>query len=75
MSKISVGDLNDHTLEKRKYLENLGYTYRCIWESDFDKQMQEDSTIKSFIQQPDIVTPLELREAFLEVALRLTLCI
>ena len=58
VGQISMGELFDHTLEKRKFLENHGYTFRCIWETDFDKEMEEDSTIKSFVQQLDIVTPL-----------------
>ena len=36
VSKLMMGELYDKTLEKRAYLENLGYTYRSIWESEFD---------------------------------------
>ncbi|XP_053392045.1 uncharacterized protein LOC128554759 [Mercenaria mercenaria] len=59
-----MGDLYDKTVEKRKYLESEGYTYRCIWESDFDKLLKEDQHMKTFVDQLDIVTPLEPRDAF-----------
>jgi len=62
--QITMGDLYDKTLEKKKYLEDHGYTYKCIWESDFDLCMERDSDMKAFVDQLDIVTPLEPRDSF-----------
>ena len=57
-------DLYDKTIEKKRYLENLGYTYQSIWESDFDKPCQDNPNMKSIIESLDFVTPLEPRDAF-----------
>ncbi len=45
-------------------MENLGYTYRCIWEADFDKQVLEDHVMSSYINHHGIIPPLEPRDAF-----------
>ena len=64
VTQMSMGDLYDKTIEKRKYLEDLGYSYRYIWEADFDKQCHENPAMKSFIDKLELVTPLEPRDAF-----------
>ena len=63
VNHMTMGDLHDRTLEKRKCLEELGYTYRCILEAEFDRQCQENPDLKSFINELEIVTPLEPRDA------------
>lgn len=63
VNQLTMGELFDKTIVKRKYLEDLGYIYRSIWESDFDRQCQENGHMKSFVEQLDIVTPLEPRDA------------
>ena len=64
VSKLTMGELYDKTLEKRTYLENLGYTYRSIWESEFDQQCQQCEDMKRFIQTHKVLTPLQPRDAF-----------
>jgi len=64
VNQMTMGDLYDKTLEKKRYLENLGYTYQSIWESDFDKQCRDNSDMQLFIDGLDLTTPLEPREAF-----------
>ena len=64
VNQMTMGDLYDKTIVKQKYLENLGYNYKCIWESDFDEQLNTDPEMKAYIEQVDIVTPLEPRDAF-----------
>lgn len=47
---MTMGDLYQRTLEKRKYLESLGYTYLQMWESDFDHAIESTEDMKSFIE-------------------------
>ena len=37
VNQMTMGEVFDKTLEKRRFLESQGYTYRFIWESDFDR--------------------------------------
>ena len=62
--EISMADLYDKTLEKRRYLESEGFTYRCMWECDFKQQLSENTAIKAFVDALEIVSPLEPRDAF-----------
>ncbi len=64
VNQMTMGELFDKTLEKRQYLEQQGYTYMCIWESDFNQQCQKSPQMRYFMEQLDIVTPLEPRDAF-----------
>jgi G:T-mismatch repair DNA endonuclease (very short patch repair protein) len=50
-------------LEKKIHIEKQGYTYSCIWECEFDRNIREDAKIKRFVDSIDIVTPLEPRDA------------
>ena len=63
-NQLSMGELHDKTLEKQRYLESLGYVYRFIWESDFDRQIADDASMRSIIEGFEIVSPLEPRDAF-----------
>ena len=59
-----MGDLLEETLDKQRYIENEGYIYRCKWECEFDKEIAENERIREIVNQTDIVTPLEPRDAF-----------
>lgn len=61
---MSMGELYDKVIEKKTYLESLGYRYESIWESEFDEQCQKNPTVRSFVENLDVVTPLEPRDAF-----------
>ncbi|XP_045201509.2 uncharacterized protein LOC123555044 [Mercenaria mercenaria] len=64
VNQLTMGELHDKTIEKQRYLENDGYTYICICESEFDKQVSNDSNMRSFIESLGIISPLEPRDAF-----------
>ena len=64
VNKLTMGELYEKTLEKKQYIQDQGYTYMSIWESDFDQQLTDNSDMRSFIEQLNIVTPLKPREAF-----------
>jgi hypothetical protein len=44
-------------MEKKIHIEKQGYTYSCIWECEFDRNIREDAKIKRFVDSIDIVTP------------------
>ena len=64
VNQTSMGKLFDKMLEKKQYLENLGYIYESIWESEFDKQCQESADMKGFVENLELMTLLEPRDAF-----------
>ncbi|XP_052806406.1 uncharacterized protein LOC128235642 [Mya arenaria] len=64
VNQMTMGELYDKTLEKKRYLESFGYLYRSIWESDFDQECKENPDMRSYIENLELVTPLEPRDAF-----------
>lgn len=64
VQRMTMGDLYQRTLEKRRYLESLGYTYLQMWESDFDRAVESAEEMKSFIENLEMISPLEPRDAF-----------
>lgn len=61
---MTMGDLYQRTLEKRRYLKSLGYIYLQMWESDFDRAVESTEEMKSFVENLEIISPLEPRDAF-----------
>lgn len=59
-----MGELYDKTLDKRKYFEDFKFSYRYILESNFDQQCESNLQMKAFVEQLDIVMPLEPSDAF-----------
>ena len=59
-----MGDSYQRTMEKKRYLEDQGYIYIGKWECEFDKEVQEDDTLRSFVRHSEMITPLEPRDAF-----------
>jgi hypothetical protein len=41
-----MADLYHLTMEKKAHIEKQGYTYNCIWEWEFDRNIREDVNIK-----------------------------
>lgn len=54
---MTIGDHYQRTLEKRKYLESMRYTYLQMWESDFDRAIESTEEMKSFIEHLEIAPP------------------
>ncbi len=59
-----MGELYQKTMDKRRYLEDLGYTYTCIWESEFDAQLKQNCVMSAFIDGLEMIFPLQPRDAF-----------
>lgn len=61
---MTMAYLYQRTLEKKSYIESLGYTYISKWECEFDREILDNPNIKSFVDGINYVTPLEPRDAF-----------
>ena len=62
--QLSMADLYANTMEKKHYLESEGYSYVCIWECEFKKELENNAAMKCYIENLDLVTPLAPRDAF-----------
>ena len=60
----TMEDLHQETLDKKQYLENLGYRYLSLWECDYEREIQSNGSMRSFVDSFCIVDPLEPRNAF-----------
>jgi len=61
---MTIEDLYQGTMDKKIYLESMGYTYISIWECEFDKEIEQNKTIKEYVDSIEIITPLGPRDAF-----------
>jgi hypothetical protein len=61
---MTMGDLYQRTMEKKRYLEDQGYIYVGKWECVFDREVRENDTLRNFVQQSERINPLESRYAF-----------
>ena len=57
-------DLHQGTLDKKQYLENLGYRYVSMWECDYEREIQSNGSMRSFVDSLCIIDTLEPRNAF-----------
>ncbi|WAR10239.1 hypothetical protein MAR_035315, partial [Mya arenaria] len=64
VSKLTMDDLYQKTLDKQKYLEDRGYVYQSIWESEFEQQMKNNQEMAAFVHDLEHVTQLQPRDAF-----------
>ena len=58
-----MGDVYDETIQREKWLRDLGYDVKTIWEHDFRK-LRETDKVQHFLDTFDIVIDLEPRDAF-----------
>ena len=56
--------LAEDTLEKVRYLEDLGYHVKAKWECVLYKQMEQDEEMKRYFEEYEIMDPLQPRDAF-----------
>lgn len=64
VTNSTMEDLHQGTLDKKQYLENLGYKYVSMWECDYEREIQSNGSMRSFVDSICIVDPLEPRNAF-----------
>ena len=56
--------LAEDTLEKVRYLRDLGYHVKEKWECVLYKEMEQDEEMKRYFEEYEIVDPLQPRDAF-----------
>ena len=56
--------LAEDTLEKERYLKDLGYHVEGKWECVLYKEMEQDEEMKRYFEEYEIMDPLQPRDAF-----------
>ena len=57
-------ELYEDTVRKVDYLEDRGFEVVQKWECQLKKEMKEDEELKRYIDEHELVDPLQPREAF-----------
>ena len=60
----TMEQLYKDTLRKVKYLKDQGFNVEQKWECEFKKEMEEDGEMKQFLEEHELVDPLQPRDAF-----------
>ena len=63
VTKLTMEELYQKTLDKKYPFENEGYIYISKWESDFDRDLSQNEAMATFIQNIELVTPLQAKDA------------
>ena len=63
-TKQSQAELFALTMKKMKFLKEKGYKYRCIWECQYEKLLENNAEMREFVQSLDIQSRLCARESF-----------
>jgi hypothetical protein len=59
---MTMGDLYQRTMKKKRYLQGQEYIYVGKWECEFDREVRENDTLRNFVQQSEMINPLEPRD-------------
>ena len=57
-------ELYEDTIRKIDYLDARGFEVVQKWECELKKEMKEDEDLKRYIDEHELVDPLQPREAF-----------
>ena len=57
-------ELYEDTVRKADYLKDRGFEVVQKWECELKKEMKEDEELKRYIDEHELVDPLQPREAF-----------
>ena len=57
-------ELYEDTIRKVDYLEDRGFEVVQKWGCELKKEMKEDEELKRYIDEHELVDPLQPREAF-----------
>ena len=60
----TMEQLYKDTLRKVKYLKDQGFNVEQKWECEFKKEMKGDEEMKQFLDEHELVDPLQPRDAF-----------
>ena len=64
VNEKSMEQLYKDTLRKVNYLKDQGFNVVQKWGCEFTKEMKEDEEMKQFMEDHELVDPLQPRDAF-----------
>ena len=64
VNQKTMEQLYKDTVRKVKYLKDQGFNVEQKWECEFKKEMNEDEEMKQFLEEHELVDPLQPRDAF-----------
>ena len=64
VNQKTMEELYNHTMKKVNYLKDQGFNVVQKWGCEFAKEMKEDEEMKQFMEDHELVDPLEPRDAF-----------
>ena len=64
INQKTMDQLYKHTMRKVKYLKECGFEVEQKWECELKKEKNEDEEMKQFLEEHEIVDPLQPRDAF-----------
>lgn len=66
LNGLRMSELHERTLERRRYLEEMGIKVVHIWECEFKKQLKENTEIAAYVKELSFEQePMNPRDAFL----------
>ena len=63
-TKQSASELYTLTMKKKQFLISQGYRYICIWECEYNQQLQVDPVMKHYVNSLDLQPRLHPRDSF-----------
>ena len=64
MSRQTMHDLHQATMQKTLYLKERGFNVVEVWERDIKRELEQNEDMKSYCDNYDLTDPLEPRDAF-----------
>ena len=64
LTNQSLKELYALTQKKRAYIEGLGMKYVCVWEHEFQEQLQNNPDLEAFVDTLDLTERLDPRDSF-----------
>ena len=64
MSRQTMHNLHQTTMQKTLYLKERGFNVVEVWECDVKQELEQNEEMKSYFDDYDLTDPLEPRDAF-----------
>ena len=63
VSRQTMHDLHQATMQKTLYLKERGFNVIEVWECDIKRELEQNEDMKSYFDNYDLTDPLEPRDA------------
>ena len=64
MSRQTMHDLHQATMQKVLYLKERGFNVVEVWECDIKRELEQNEEMRRYFDNYDLTDPLEPRDAF-----------